>query len=243
MHAIERTMQLRHFKWDTQVGDTSVLSSQPLLMARGTWDWLSTKAEHAARELYALEQNVAADRALQRLVGVPRALRKLLGHGTSANVLRALRFDFHPTPTGWLLSEVNADVPGGFGEASTLPILFQPFQKQAVAPPCPLTAWGDAVSAGIAPGHAAMLHAPGYLEDQQVILTLSRELGRRGFTPHLIQTPAALHWRNGGAYLRGETAVRLHLIVRFLPGGMARAITRAVRLAGVVQAAKWHPNF
>ena len=61
MQSIVRAMQLRHFKWDTQIGDTSVLFPQPLLMDQGTWHWLSTEAEHAARELHALEQTVAGD--------------------------------------------------------------------------------------------------------------------------------------------------------------------------------------
>ena len=215
MRAVERAVQLRHFKWDTQVGDTSVLFSQPLLMAQSIWAWLCAKAERATQEIYALEQTIAGDGALQRRVGVPRALRKLLISGASANALRTLRFDFHPTSTGWLLSEVNADVPGGFGEANALSVLFQPFQGNAGMPTCALTTWGKAVEAGIAPGHVALLCAPGHLEDQQVVLTLGRELGRRGFIPHLIQSPAALRWRDGGAYLSEEPTVRFNLVVRF----------------------------
>ena len=215
LQSIQRVMQLRHFKWDTQVGDTSILFSQPLLMAQSTWDWLAAKAEKAAQEIYALEQLIAGDPVLCRRIGVPRALRKLLKPGASVNSLRVLRFDFHPTPNGWLLSEVNTDVPGGFGEASMLPALFRPFQQQGVTPPCPLEIWGEAVAAEVIPGHVALLCAPGHLEDQQVVLTLGRELARRGFTPHLVQSPAALHWRNGCARLAGTTAVRLSLVVRF----------------------------
>ena len=59
MRSIERAVQLYHFKWDTQVGDTSVLCPQPLLMAQGTWNWLSTKAERATAEIYALEHAIA----------------------------------------------------------------------------------------------------------------------------------------------------------------------------------------
>ena len=215
MRSIERAIQLRHFKWDTQVGDTGILFSQPLLMAQSTWDWLSIKAEKATQEIYDLEQTITADRALQKRIGVPRALRKLLTPGASANNLRTLRFDFHPTSTGWLLSEVNTDVPGGWGEANALPALFRPFQKQGVPAACPLIAWGEAVAAEVAPGHAALLYAPGYLEDQQVVLTLGRELARKGFIPHLIQSSRALHWQDGWAHLREKPTVRFQLIVRF----------------------------
>ena len=243
MRSIERAIQLRHFKWDTQVGDTGVLFSQPLLMAQSTWDCLSTKTEKATQEIYDLEQTIAADRALQKRIGVPRALRKLLAPGASANNLRTLRFDFHPTSTGWLLSEVNTDVPGGWGEANALPALFRPFQKQGVSAACPLTAWGEAVAAEVTPGHAVLLYAPGYLEDQQVVLTLGRELARKGFTPHLVQSPAALHWQNGWASFPRKTDGPLPTDRALLPGRMACAIARAVRLARIVQAAERHPRF
>ena len=212
---IERTLQLRHFKWDTQVGDTRVLSPQALLMNRNIWADLCARAEEGARELFALEQVVAADAGLQRLIGVPRALRKLAVPGERPDPLRTLRFDFHPTASGWSLSEVNTDVPGGFGEASALTALFAPYQRDAVAPPSPLTAWGAAVAAEVSAGHAALLHAPGHLEDQQVVLTLGRELHRHGFVPHFVQTPAALRWRNGEASLRRGAQVPLGLVVRF----------------------------
>ena len=226
--AIEQTLQLQHFKWDTQVGDTRVLLPQPLLLPQREWHWLATQAERATREIYGLERAIIADPTLQRIIGVPRALRKLLVPATPATGPRALRFDFHPTATGWALSEVNADVPGGFGEASALPRLFAPFCGRAVAPPDPLTAWGDAVEREIPPGHVALLCAPGHLEDQQVILTLGRELQRCGFTPHVIGSPAALRWRDGTACLVGNEAVPLHFVVRFfqaewlarLPGRM-----------------------
>ena len=38
--------------------------------------------------------------------------------------IRLMRYDFHPTrDQGWMISEVNSDVPGGFAEASLLPLL------------------------------------------------------------------------------------------------------------------------
>ena len=212
---IERTLQLEHFKWDTQVGDTRVLLPQPLLLPQSEWLWLTGQAERSAREIYALEQAIIADPALLRLVGVPRPLRKLLAPDPLANHLRTLRFDFHPTVSGWVIAEVNSDVPGGFGEASALPALFAPFRGRAVAPPDPLAAWGDAVAREVPLGHAALLCAPGHLEDQQVVLTLGRELSRRGYSPHVIGSPANLLWRDGKARLAGDEAIRLSLVVRF----------------------------
>ena len=215
MCSIERTLQLHHFKWDTQVGDTGVLFRQPVLIAESEWNWLSRKAEQAAQEIYSLEQTIAGDPSLQRLIGVPRPLTKLLVPGAPENGMRTLRFDFHPTVNGWLISEVNTDVPGGFVEASTLPALFEPYCGNAVVPTCPLTAWGNAVKAGMGPCNIALLYAPGHLEDQQVVFALSRELGRQGCTPHLIQSPEALRWRDGQACLARDLSVEISLVVRF----------------------------
>ena len=212
---IERTLQLQHFKWDTQVGDTRVLLPQPLLLPRSEWTWLTDQAERAAREIYALEPALLADPALLRLVGVPRPWRRLLTPNPLANRLRALRFDFHPTVDGWVVAEVNSDVPGGFGEASALPALFAPFCGRALPPADPLTAWGEAVAREVAPGDVALLCAPGHLEDQQVVLTLAQELRRRGYSPRIIGSPADLRWRDGEACLAGDEAVRLSLVVRF----------------------------
>jgi hypothetical protein len=124
MRRIERTLQLHHFKWDTHVGDSNVLSSQPFLIADTTWKWLCAKAEQAAKEMFAFEQEIALRPTLQEVIGIPRPLQKLFRGFKPQYSLRTMRFDFHPTSTGWLLSEVNSVVPGGFGEASFLPKLF-----------------------------------------------------------------------------------------------------------------------
>ena len=215
MRSIERTLQLSHFKWDTHVGDSSVLSPQALLIAEKEWAWLCTKAEHAAQELFAFEREIACSPALQRIIGVPRKLRDLLSTGSGENNMRTLRFDFHPTNTGWLISEVNSDVPGGFGEASVLPLLFDAFRGGAVAPVSPLSVWGDVAETEFRKGHIALLHAPGYLEDQQVVLVLSRELRLRGFIPHVIQSPEALRWHNGSACLARNREILINGVIRF----------------------------
>jgi glutathionylspermidine synthase len=215
MRSIERTLQLSHFKWDTQVGDSSVLSPQALLIAEKEWAWLCMKAERAAQEMYAFEREIASSPALQRIIGVPRKLCDLLSTGRDENNMRTLRFDFHPTSTGWLISEVNSDVPGGFGEASVLPVLFEAFRGRSVAPISPLSVWGNLAEAEFGKGHIALLHAPGYLEDQQVVLVLGRELKMRGFIPHVIQSPEALHWHDGCACLARNREIRIKGVIRF----------------------------
>ena len=216
LHSIERRLQLDHSKWDTQVGDTHVLSAQPLLIAEETWAWLCGKAEAAACELFAIECEIAASPKLQERIGVPRPFRKLLPTCRFDQRLRTLRFDFHPTADGWAISEVNSDVPGGFGEARALPELFRPFVDGVVSPTDPLSTWGDTVESEVERGSVALLHAPGYLEDQQVVLILARELNRRGFRTHLIQSPEILDWKAGGiATITRAPHEKLSGVIRF----------------------------
>jgi hypothetical protein len=119
--------------------------------------------------------------------------------------MRALRFDFHPTSEGWRISEVNSDVPGGWGEAESLPALFQRYYPDLVPSCSPLRAWGEAVARLADGGCIALLSAPGFLEDQQVTLAFQRELSRRAVRSVLLQNPAALRVRQP----------RISVLVRF----------------------------
>lgn len=215
MRRIERTLQLQHFKWDTHVGDSNVLSSEPFLVTEHAWGWLCKRAEQAAQEMFAFEREIARSPTLLEVIGVPHPLRKLFRDFQPRESLRTLRFDFHPTSTGWLLSEVNSDVPGGFGEASFLPEFFEPFRGNAIVVTSPLSVWASAAETQLKKGHVALLHAPGYLEDQQVVRVLGRELSTRGFTPHLIQSPESLQWRDGSAYLAKDNSIWIDNIIRF----------------------------
>jgi len=214
MRSIERALQIHHFKWDTRVGDLNALSPEPFLIAEKEWKWLCERAERAAKEMFAFELEIACNPTLQRLIGIPRPLQKLLADCEAQDTLRTLRFDFHPTSSGWLISEVNSDVPGGFGEASFLPALFEPFRGRAVATTSPLSVWASAAKS-LGKGHIALLHAPGYLEDQQVVRVLGRELKMGGSTPHLIQSPEALQWSSGGARLTHDRSIQIDAVIRF----------------------------
>ena len=71
-----------------------------------------------------LEETVLTKPDLIKKLGLPRkiqkALLKIKNYSREDNI-RLMRFDFHPTTTGWMVSEVNSDVPGGYAEGSILP--------------------------------------------------------------------------------------------------------------------------
>ena len=156
---IEKYLHLRCNKWDTQVGDVSVLSQQPLILNGREWELLCGIAERLAAEITSLESFVLRTRHDQPALGVPRAVwealtsvEKLPSEGGEQRA-RSMRFDFHPTSSGWRVSEVNSDVPGGWGEGTFLPELYHPFYREFDCPSSPLDTWGNAIRSIAADSH------------------------------------------------------------------------------------------
>ena len=113
---IERELHLRFHKWDTQVGDVSVLCEQPLVMCSGEWNRLRAFAEALASETTRLESIALETPRYLSEIGVPRSIREIVTRTAkppSWNRIRAMRFDFHPSHDGRRVSEANTDVPGG----------------------------------------------------------------------------------------------------------------------------------
>ncbi|MDB5294936.1 MAG: hypothetical protein JWO31_919, partial [Phycisphaerales bacterium] len=192
-------------KWDPQIGDASTLARFPLLLTRQAWRRLAGHAEALAAEARAATDELLARPDLLARLGVGRRLRSALrtwGGGAAAgrSPLAAvgttaapwvIRFDFHWTTGasatgGWQVSEANADVPGGYAEAAALPALvaphipgFEPVGDPAAALVRTLAASiGGGASDGGRP--VALLAAPGYLEDQQVVSYLAARLRATG---------------------------------------------------------------
>jgi glutathionylspermidine synthase len=108
-----------------------------------------------------------------------------------------MRFDFHHTTEGWRVSEVNSDVPGGFTEASHFTEMMAEHYPGLRPAGNPANVWCDALARA---GVIALLSAPGYMEDHQVIAYLASKLRERGCEPHLAN-PRQIIWRNGIAHL------------------------------------------
>jgi glutathionylspermidine synthase len=144
-----------------------------------------------------------------------------------------MRFDFHWCAEGWRISEVNSDVPGGFCEASSFSALVARHYDDKPVGSIAAT-WADAIARAANAESVALLSAPGYMEDQQIMWFLRRLLRDRGVAAFLA-TPAQVRWRGGRAELeRDGSRISLHSLVRFY---------QAEWLASLPQRKEWRHFF
>lgn len=200
---IRRRAALEGCKWDSQVGDVTTLAPFPLVMKRSVWNCLSAWAEQLAAEAAEAEREISRRPELLRVLGLPRKLQEVLADDAplSPAAGRIIRFDFHLTTKGWRISEANSDVPGGFSEASHFTTMMAKHFPQLQKAGNPGDQWCNALSkATNSDGAIALLSAPGYMEDHQVVSFLGTELRRRGRQAHLAR-PEQMQWREGHAYL------------------------------------------
>ena len=209
-------------KWDIQCQDHPVLAPFPLLLERETEHYLNETAEALSREAFAAEAEILQRPELLVRMGLPRTIRKVLQENTGnvrlMQALRVMRFDFHFTPDGWRISEVNADVPGGFIEASGWNSLFAESWRGASAPPAPSEIYAGAIREATGPnGLVALIHATAYSDDRQVMQHLARCLSNQGLRTCLL-SPSHLRWEHGRAEICANFASGWpNAVVRFFP--------------------------
>ncbi|HEY4003301.1 MAG TPA: hypothetical protein VGO93_30815, partial [Candidatus Xenobia bacterium] len=205
---IRRKMILDHCKWDPQVGDVSTLADFALVMQADAWSELARLAEQLTAELLTVETQLLAYPTLWPRLGLPAPLaRALRRNRPTPAAARVMRFDFHPTWTGWQISEVNSDVPGGYTEGAAFT------QLMAAALPGTRPAGNplQAVTEALGEGTIGLLSAAGYMEDHQVIATLAGALRQSG-RQVVLANPAQVEWRHGRASVNGNP---VDAIVRF----------------------------
>src|SRR5262245_21483811 len=89
LRAIERQRHLLFNKWDTQVGDVSVLCEHPLVMRGSEWDRICAAAEALAAETKQMEaRTLDSSRDLSE-IGVPRKLREILRRSAGSATSRS----------------------------------------------------------------------------------------------------------------------------------------------------------
>src|SRR5262249_21736691 len=151
----------------------------PLRMASSTWRALAGLAERLFLETLEAERELLGRPDLQVRLAVPRPLRRLLLRGVpTPAAARVARFDFHPTPDGWRISDINSDVPGGYTEATHLTAIFAEHFPDGRPAGDPTRALVDAIASSGGP--VALVAAAGHLEDLQVVAHLAAALQQRG---------------------------------------------------------------
>jgi len=117
------------YKWDYQSGEQPTISHQVVLLDDANVEFLKETSERLYAETVAMEQELRTRPDLLKKLGLSDKLIKFL---TTCDYkpedhIRLMRFDFHPTVNGWMISEVNSDVPAGFQEASLHPKFAAPY--------------------------------------------------------------------------------------------------------------------
>lgn len=235
-------------KLDPQIFDAPALAPFALRLAPSAWRALSTLAEAAWRELADAETALLADPASWTQLGIPRRLRKLLA-GSPAELPQArfARIDFHPTPDGWRVSEINADVPGGFIEAGPLTRTIASYHPGLSVPPNPAAALASSVARAIertaAHGDVALVHATSYADDQQVLRCIADELESLGLAASFA-APDHPRWdADRGSWTLATTGRSLAAIVRFFPAEwLANLPAHTESLSALTQQGLIHAN-
>jgi glutathionylspermidine synthase len=207
-------------KWDVQSEDHCVLAEFPLLIAESRWQELRTLAEALSRELASAERELLRRRDLQAKLGLPKALREEFGRlaEPTPGIARVMRFDFHFTDEGWRISEVNADVPGGFIEASGFTQLMAAHYPGTTAPPDPASTYARTLADALGPDSViGLVHATAYSDDHQVMQFLGKRMIEHGLRA-ILSSPGHIRWHKDRASISSSFAEsRLDAIVRFFP--------------------------
>jgi hypothetical protein len=201
--AVRRTLMLDHCKWDPQVGDVSTLARFALILPADEWRRLARLAERLAAETELAERELLDRPDLLRRLGLPAAALRALAESDrppTPAAARVIRFDFHPTPEGWRISEANSDVPGGYSEASSFTALMAEHSPGCTPAGDPAARLADALASKA--GRIALAAAPGYMEDQQVAAYIAGLLRRRGCIVSFAD-PRQIRWVDGFAHVHG----------------------------------------
>ena len=210
-------------KWDMQSEDHSVVADYPLFLEEQEWCRVAKLAEQLSEEVLAAEEELLHRPDLHATLGMPASIRKALLKLSAETIptggARIMRFDFHFTREGWRISEVNADVPGGFIEASGFNRLMGEHYSSHLIPPDPVDAYATKIACMTQrPGVVGLVHATAHCDDRQVMQYMGQEFERSGIRTVAI-SPNHLQWESGFARLtKPFPTVQPAVLVRFFPG-------------------------
>ena len=210
------------YKWDPQFLDHNTVAKHAIVLSYEEYLELKELTEAIDKETRNAEEflnkNLECAKPLRLSKKIKNELTTMGNYDANKHV-RLMRYDFHPTPEGWAVSEVNSDVPGGFAEGSLMP----KFAQEAIGDD---NLWFynfgetlvDAIVAKTKPnGRIMMVHCTCYSDDRQVMQFLGDQLEKKGF--EVLQGAADhVNFKDGKAIsvLSGHEG-ELDAIIRFNP--------------------------
>jgi glutathionylspermidine synthase len=207
-------------KCDIPPGDYYLPADFPLIIERREWLDLTKLAEKLTGEALAAERELIVRTDLHARLGIPGSIREVLQKGDAGSArndaARYMRFDFHLTPEGWRISEVNADTLGGFNVASLFTELIAPYYPLCSTPPDPVREHARAARRIAGEGAmVAIVRRTVHARDSEAKY-LAQELERQGMRG-VIASPGDLRWKSGRARLvSSRAAASPSLLIRFL---------------------------
>ncbi|MDR0287070.1 MAG: glutathionylspermidine synthase family protein [Clostridiales bacterium] len=205
------------YKWDPQVEDVSTVAECVLVIGKDTAIKLEKWAEQLSQETVEMEEELITRPFLMRKLGLPvkiqNSLKVVKNYDKNKNI-RLMRFDFHPTESGWNVSEVNSDVPGGLAEASVLPkIAGEYFPEYTFGKNTAEELFQAFKNVLLGPDVIAFVHATSYSDDRQVMQFLSDYFNKHGLKT-IFAAPDHIKWEGNDAICFGN---KVGAILRFFP--------------------------
>jgi glutathionylspermidine synthase len=216
----ERMERLRfeYGKWDLNVAGKATVPCGALVLTAREHAQVVGHAEALARAADHARAAIAQDPPACAALGVPPALAEAAAaEGDRGPVVT--RIDFFRTRSGWQVSELNDDCPGGYNEAIGLPAVLADALPPGLAVP------GDVGAAlvrtlGGHGGRVGIAYATGYAEDLQVAQLLARLLAAAGHEA-VAASPAHLETKGDRAALLGQ---EVGCVLRFFPAEWLAAL-------------------
>lgn len=211
------------YKWDPQFLDNNTVAKYALVLTKEEYEEVKRLTEELDKETVTAEQFLNEHLECAKELELSKEFRKELktmGNYDPEKHIRLMRYDFHPVKNGeWAISEVNSDVPGGYAEASLMPL-------EAMAATglqnCWFNSFGDnlvnAILEKVKPNGTVMLvHCTSYSDDRQVMQYLGDQLEEEGIKV-IYGAADHVNFKDGKAYsiLDGNEG-ELDAIVRFTP--------------------------
>lgn len=214
------------------------LARFPLVMEPREWRTVARLSEKLTAEILAAERELISRMELHEGLGLPASIRKALRgcarHGSPKGAVRVMRFDFHFTPDGWQISEVNADAVGGFIEGSSFTELMAAYYPRLVALPNPARAYAEAARDHAGKGALIVFVRNALFARYRGIKCLTREMQKVGLRAAACK-PGDLEWRSNFAEFAGSQARgRPSMLIRFI---------NADWLPRVHRSSQWTPWF